>query len=81
MRSRRSRITCGAVDGTGYVLSNVLKQKGIFNFFSRSAMHKAWAYHAQRRVTAVEISDDFTNIRARVTGSAKKPYAVDIDLR
>ena len=63
------------------VLSNVLKQKDIFNFFSRSAMHKAWTYQAQRRVTAVEISDDFTNIRARVTGLAKKPYAVDIDLR
>jgi superfamily II DNA or RNA helicase len=63
------------------VLSTALKQKDIFNFFSRSAMHKAWAYHAQRRVTAVEINDDFTNIRARVIGSAKKPYAVDIDLR
>jgi len=63
------------------VLSNVLKQKDIYNFFSRSAMHKAWAYHSQRRVMAVEINDDCTNIRARVTGSAKKPYAVDINLR
>jgi superfamily II DNA or RNA helicase len=63
------------------VLSNVLKQKDIFRFFSRSAMDKAWAYRAQRRVAAVEINDDCTNIRARVTGSAQKPYAVDIDLR
>ncbi len=63
------------------VLSNVLKQKDIFNFFSRSAIEKAWAYHAQRRVTAVEINDDCTNMSARVAGTAKKPYAVDIDLR
>lgn len=61
--------------------STVLKQTDISSFFSRSALSKAVAYQAQGRVTALHISDDLTKVRARVSGTARTPYAVDIDLR
>jgi superfamily II DNA or RNA helicase len=63
-----------------HVLSDVLKPKHIYGFFSRSAVEKGHAYHAQRRVSALEISDDLTHIRARVKGSAASNYRVDIEL-
>lgn len=62
------------------VLSDVLKRKDIYTFFSRSAFEKAYRYQAQGRVTALEISDDLTHIRARVQGEASKPYRVEIEL-
>jgi superfamily II DNA or RNA helicase len=63
------------------VLPDVLKQKDIFQFFSRSALEKGATYRAQKRVSALEFSDNFSHIRARVAGSARKPYAVDIVLK
>jgi superfamily II DNA or RNA helicase len=63
------------------VLSDVLKQKDIFQFFSRSALDKGATYKAQKRVSALEFSDNFSHIRARVAGSARKPYVVDIVLK
>jgi superfamily II DNA or RNA helicase len=62
------------------VLSDVLKQKDIYSFFSRAAMDKAYGYRAQGRVTAVNISDDFTHLSSRVKGSEGKVYSVDIAL-
>lgn len=62
------------------MLSDVLKRKDIYNFFSRTAFEKAYRYQAQGRVTALEISDDFTLIQAKVQGEASKPYRVEIQL-
>ena len=62
------------------MLSDVLKRKDIHSFFSRSAFDKGYSYQAQGRVTELEISDDLTRIRAKVRGSAPKPYRVDIRL-
>jgi hypothetical protein len=61
-------------------LSDVLKQKEVYTFFTRSAFEKAVAYQAQRRVTRLEISDDFTHIRAKVRGSGSNIYSVEIQL-
>jgi uncharacterized Zn finger protein len=63
-----------------YVLSDVLKPKHIYDFFSRSAVEKGHAYQAQGRVSALEISEDLTHIRATVRGSAASDYRVDIQL-
>ena len=62
------------------MLSDVLKRKDIYSFFSRSAFDKGYSYQAQGRVTELEISDDLTRVRAKVRGSAPKPYRVDIRL-
>jgi hypothetical protein len=62
--------------GLAHVLSDVLKQKDIFNFFSRSALHKAGAYQAQRRVAELKTSDDLTHITARVRGSGCGAYSL-----
>jgi superfamily II DNA or RNA helicase len=63
-----------------HVLSDVLKPKHIYDFFSRSAMEKAHAYRAQQRVKALEVSEDLTHIRAKVRGSAASDYRVEIQL-
>ena len=63
-----------------HVLSDVLKRKDIYTFFSRSAFDKAYVYQAQGRVTGLEISEDLTYIRAKVRGSASAPYRVGIQL-
>ena len=63
-----------------HVLSDVLKPKHIYDFFSRSAVEKGHAYQAQGRVSALEISEDLTHIRAKVRGSAASGYRVDIQL-
>ena len=62
------------------MLSEVLKRKDIYSFFSRSAFEKGHSYQAQGRVTELEISEDLTRVRAKVRGSAPKPYRVDIRL-
>lgn len=64
----------------GQVLTDVLKRKDIYSFFSRSAFDKGYSYQVQGRVTGLEISDDLTRIRAKVLGGAPKPYRVDIRL-
>jgi superfamily II DNA or RNA helicase len=61
-------------------LSDVLKQKEVYTFFSRSAFEKAVAYRAQGRVSGLEISDDLTHIRAKVRGSGSNTYRVEIQL-
>ncbi len=53
-----------------HVLSDVLKPKYIYDFFSRSAVEKGHAYKAQGRVSELEISEDLTHIRAKVRGSS-----------
>ena len=63
-----------------HVLSDVLKPKHIYDFFSRSAVEKGHAYQAQGRVKELEISKDLTHIRAKVRGSASSAYRVDIQL-
>ena len=63
------------------MLSNILKQDDIVDFFSRSAWSKGSAYQAQGRVSALEVSDDLTQVHARVRGSERTPYRVDIFLR
>lgn len=63
------------------MLSDVLKRKEIYSYFSRSAMEKAVAYQAQGRVSAVEVSDDLTRVGARVRGSESNKYRVDIQLK
>jgi superfamily II DNA or RNA helicase len=63
------------------VLSDVLKPKHIYGFFSRSAMEKGHAYKAQKRVSALQVSDDLTHIRAKVRGSGASNYRVDIQLK
>jgi superfamily II DNA or RNA helicase len=62
------------------VLSDLLKRKDIYSYFSRSAFEKGYTYQAQGRVTGLEISDDLARIHAKVRGSAPKPYRVDIRL-
>jgi superfamily II DNA or RNA helicase len=62
------------------VLSDLLKRKDIYSFFSRSAFEKAYVYQAQGRVTELEINDEQTRVSAKVRGSAPKPYRVDIRL-
>ena len=62
------------------MLSDVLKPKHIYDFFSRSALEKAHAYRAQGRVKALEVSEDLTHVRAKVRGSAASDYRVDIHL-
>lgn len=63
------------------MLSDVLKRKEIYSYFSRSAMEKAVVYQAQGRVSAVEVSDDLTRVGARVRGSESRNYRVDIQLK
>jgi superfamily II DNA or RNA helicase len=69
-----------AIVDVNLVLSDVLKRKDIYTFFSRSAFDKAVAYQAQGRVTGLEISDDLTHIRAKVKGSGSNIYRVEIQL-
>ena len=61
-----------------HVLSDVLKPKHIYGFFSRSAVEKGHVYKAQGRVSDLEISEDLTHVRAKVRGSAASKYRVDI---
>ena len=56
------------------MLSDVLKRKDIYGFFSRSAFDRGYSYQAQGRVTELQISDDLTRVRAKVRGSAPRPY-------
>lgn len=63
------------------MLSDVLKRKDIYTYFSRSAMEKAVGYQAQGRVSGVEVCDDLTRIRSQVRGSEGKKYRVDIQLK
>ncbi len=63
------------------MLSSILKQDDIVDFFSRSAWSKGSAYQAQGRVSALKISDDLTKVSARVRGSGRAPYSVDIFLK
>jgi superfamily II DNA or RNA helicase len=60
------------------VHSNLPKRDDIRDFFSKAALRKAEDYQLLRRVTALTVSDDLTNIRARVAGSERTPYGVDI---
>jgi superfamily II DNA or RNA helicase len=69
-----------AIVDVNRVLSDVLKRKEIYTFFSRSAFDKAYVYQAQGRVTGLEISDDLTHIRAKVRGTASAAYRVEIQL-
>ncbi|MGY3614739.1 DEAD/DEAH box helicase [Bradyrhizobium sp. USDA 10063] len=69
-----------AIEDFGRALSDLVKQKDIYSFFSRSAFDKGHRYHAQGRVTGLEISDDLMHVRARVRGEASAPYRVDIEL-
>jgi len=62
------------------VLSDVLKRKDLYSFFSRSAFEKAHIYQAQARVKGVEVSQDLTHVRAKVRGSGSNEYRVDIQL-
>lgn len=63
-----------------HVLSDVLKRKEIYSYFSRAAMEKAHAYQAQGRVSGVEVSDDLTHVSSQVRGSESQKYRVDIAL-
>jgi len=63
------------------VLSDVLKRKDIYSYFSRSAMEKAHVYQAQGRVSALDVSEDLTSIGSRVRGSESQQYRVDIQLK
>ena len=60
--------------------SNLPKRDDLRDFFSKAALRKAEDYQLQRRVTALGASDDLTNITARVRGSERMPYGVDIVL-
>ncbi|HEV2157357.1 DEAD/DEAH box helicase [Bradyrhizobium sp.] len=62
------------------VLSDVLKRKEIYSYFSRSAMEKAHAYQAQGRVSAVGVSDDLTRVTSQVRGNESRTYRIDIQL-
>ncbi|MBB4368138.1 superfamily II DNA or RNA helicase [Bradyrhizobium sp. cir1] len=62
------------------MLTDVLKRKSIYNYFSRSAMEKAVAYQAQGRVSNVKVSDDLKRVSAEVRGSGSNRYQVDIAL-
>jgi superfamily II DNA or RNA helicase len=63
-----------------HVLSDALKRKDIYTYFSRAAMEKAVVYQAQGRVSDVQVSDDLNHISARVRGSEARNYRVDIRL-
>ncbi len=63
------------------MLSDVLKRKDIYDYFSRSAFEKGHAYQAQGRVAALEVSDDLKHVRAQVSGGQSRPYRVDIQLK
>lgn len=45
-----------------------------------TALERGRSYWAQGRVLMVEVSADFSEVRARVAGSRKAPYSVSIDL-
>jgi superfamily II DNA or RNA helicase len=62
------------------VLSDVVKQKDVDTFFSRSAFQKGLAYQVEGRVGGLEISDDLTHIRAMVLGSGSNIYRVEVQL-
>lgn len=62
------------------MLSDVLKRKEIYSYFSRAAMEKAHVYQAQGRVSGVEVSDDLSHVSSQVRGSESKNYRVDIQL-
>lgn len=63
-----------------HVLSDVLKPKHIYGFFSRSAVEKGHAYKAQGRVSDLVISEDLKHVRAKVRGSLASKYRVDVEL-
>lgn len=63
------------------MLSDVLKRKSIYNYFSRSAMEKAVSYQAQGRVSKLKVSDDRKHVSAEVPGSNSNRYRVDILLQ
>ncbi len=60
------------------MLSDVLKLKDIYRFFSRPAVEKGHRYQAQGRVSALEVSEDLAHIRAKVRGTGSSDYRVDI---
>ncbi|HEV7880010.1 MAG TPA: SWIM zinc finger family protein, partial [Bradyrhizobium sp.] len=62
------------------VLSDLLKRKDIYTFFSGSAFDKAVAYQAEGRVAELEISEDLSHLSATVRGSGSNIYRVDIQL-
>lgn len=62
------------------MLSDVLKRKDLYDYFSRSAFERAHAYQAQGRVKGLEVSEDLTHLRAKVRGSGSNEYRVDIQL-
>ncbi|MEH2541813.1 MULTISPECIES: DEAD/DEAH box helicase [unclassified Bradyrhizobium] len=62
------------------MLSNLLKRKDLYDYFSRSAFEKAHVYQAQGRVKGLEVSEDLTHLRAKVRGSGSNEYRVDIQL-
>lgn len=62
------------------MLSDVLKRKEIYSYFSRAAMEKAHAYQAQGRVSGVKVSDDLSHVSSQVRGSESQKYRVDIQL-
>ena len=62
------------------VLSDVLKRKSIYSYFSRSAMEKAVSYQAQGRVSKLKVSNDLKHVTAEVRGSGSNRYQVDIAL-
>lgn len=61
-------------------LQDLLKERDIASFFSGSAFHKARAYAAERRVSALDVDSDLTRVTASVRGSNRVPYRVVIDL-
>ncbi|MBR0956910.1 DEAD/DEAH box helicase [Bradyrhizobium japonicum] len=62
------------------MLSDVLKRKSIYSYFSRTAMEKAVTYQAQGRVSNLKVSDDLKHVSAAVRGSGSNGYRVDIAL-
>ncbi|WP_448043126.1 DEAD/DEAH box helicase [Bradyrhizobium liaoningense] len=62
------------------MLSDVLKRKSIYSYFSRSAMEKGVSYQAQGRVSNLNVSDDLKHVTAEVRGSGANRYQVDIAL-
>lgn len=62
------------------MLSDVLKRKSIYSYFSRTAMEKAVTYQAQGRVSNLKVSDDLKHVSAAVRGSGSNRYRVDIAL-
>lgn len=62
------------------VLSDVLKRKSIYTYFSRSAMEKGVVYQAQGRVSNLKVSHDLKHVTAEVRGSGSNRYQVDIAL-